>query len=75
MSRYSRGAALEREIVNLLRAHGYETIRGAGSKGKMAGLCEHCGGPMKIDVTASKTTDRSERTVFLVFAQMKLTTD
>jgi Holliday junction resolvase len=65
---------LEREIINILRKHGYETIRGAGSKGKLAGLCEACGGAMKIDVTASKVTNKLERTVFMVFAQMKLHT-
>jgi Holliday junction resolvase len=64
MSRYATGAALEREIIALFRAAGWEHIRGAGSKGEALGC--------KADMIFSRFTDSTKRTAYLVIAQAKL---
>ena len=65
MSAYSDGARLEREIRKLFEDAGWQVVRSAGSKGKLAG--------MDCDLVASKTTDSIKREVGLVVMQAKRT--
>lgn len=61
MSNYRAGTTFEREIINLLKQHGFSVIRGAGSKGEVAEFG-------KSDFIASKITDQKEYTLgFAVF--------
>jgi Holliday junction resolvase len=68
VSSASRGRALEHEIRELLRGAGYSVIRGAGSKGEL----DLDGGPVKVDLVATKITGQLEREIFIVGLQCKL---
>lgn len=65
MSAYSDGARLEREIRKLFEAAGWDVVRGAGSKGKLAGY--------DCDLIASKRTDGMLRECGMVLMQTKRT--
>lgn len=65
MANYRAGQALEHEIIALFQGAGFECVRGAGSKGKFAG--------MDVDIIATKTTDRLKREVAVVLMQAKRT--
>ena len=65
MTRYRSGADFERELVSLLRDHGFDAVRSAGSKGKLAG--------MDCDLVATKFTDRTKYEFALLIAQCKRT--
>lgn len=63
MSRYHAGRRLEYEIKALFEADGWQSIRGAGSKGEIDGY--------KVDLVFSKRSAQHESVVYLVLAQMK----
>lgn len=63
MTAYARGAAFERELINLLEANGFSCMRGAGSKGKIFGE--------KTDIVATKGTPFSEKTAHIIIIQCK----
>lgn len=55
MNRAHKGRRFEHEIINILKAHGFSVIRGAGSKGEWRG--------QKVDFVFSKETDHTTYTV------------
>ena len=63
MTKYARGAAFERELINLLEANGYSCMRGAGSKGKIFGE--------KTDIVATKGSPFTEKTAHILVIQCK----
>lgn len=65
MSNVRAGHDFEREICDLLRRHGYDVVRGAGSKGKLAG--------MDLDIIASKSTPFNKYELGIVLIQAKRT--
>lgn len=65
MSNYASGARFEREVINLLRDAGFDVTRGAGSKGKLAGL--------DCDFVASKSTDKTRYEIGFAVFQAKRT--
>jgi Holliday junction resolvase len=64
MSHYSRGVAVEREIISLFKQAGWDVVRGAGSKGRALGI--------DADFVCTKQTLETERTCYLVVGQVKL---
>ena len=67
MSTAKKGRAFEHEVRELFRAAGYCVIRGAGSKGELAGAG-------KVDLVATRLTAQTEYKVFLtvIGAQCKV---
>ena len=57
------GIEFEREIAKLFRDHGFEVIRGAASKGKLAG--------MDVDLVISKVTPTNKYEIGVALMQMK----
>ena len=64
MSTATKGRALEHYVRTLLRNDGWDVIRGAGSKGEVAGF--------KADLVATKWTDQTKRELYLVCIQAKV---
>ncbi len=65
MSNVSRGHDLEREISQIFRDAGWECVRAAGSKGKLAGI--------DCDLVASKINRTDKREVAILVLQAKRT--
>lgn len=63
MSRYHAGRNLEYEVKALFEANGWQSIRGAGSKGSVDGF--------KTDLVFSKRSSQNESCVYLVLMQAK----
>lgn len=63
MSNARAGADFEREVAKALRAMGFDVVRGAASKGKLAG--------MDIDLVASKQTGLNKYEMGVAIFQMK----
>jgi Holliday junction resolvase len=63
MSNYRAGRNLEYHVKALFEADGWQSIRGAGSKGEIDGY--------KVDLVFSKRSSQHESIVYLVLAQMK----
>jgi len=59
------GSGLEHEARNMCQAAGYDVMRGAGSKGRVAGF--------DCDLVATKYTDKNKRTLYMVLFQCKRT--
>ena len=57
------GIEFEREIAKLFRDNGYEVIRGAASKGKLAG--------MDVDLVVSKISPSNKYEIGVALMQMK----
>jgi len=64
MNTAQKGAALEREIRQLLQGAGWSVIRGAASKGEFLNW--------KADLVASKATDHTQREVWIAVLQCKV---
>ena len=64
MNTAAKGARLEREIIDLLQKDGWQTMRGASSKGDVADF--------KTDILASKWTNSSKKTLWLALIQCKV---
>lgn len=65
MSNYRSGADFERDVINLFREAGFDCVRSAGSKGKLAGY--------DCDLIASKNTGQTKYEIGLVLMQCKRT--
>lgn len=65
MSNYRSGADFERLIGRLLKEAGFDVVRGAASKGKLAGL--------DVDLVATKETDHTKYEIGVALFQMKRT--
>ena len=65
MSNYRGGADFEREIARLFKSAGFDVIRAAGSKGKLAGF--------DGDLIASKQTGQTKYECGVAIFQMKRT--
>lgn len=65
MTNYRAGADFEREIVRLLKDHGFDVVRAAGSKGKLAGY--------DADLIASRITPGTKYEIGIVLIQAKRT--
>lgn len=63
MSNYSKGRALEYEIMKIFRDVGWDVIRGSSSKGDVFG--------MKIDLIASREKTKYKDTAYIVLIQAK----
>lgn len=63
MSNYRQGADFEREIGHIFTAAGFDVVRCAGSKGKLAGF--------DSDLIATKITDKNKFEVGIVIMQAK----
>ena len=63
MAKYHAGRSLEYEIKDMFTAKGWDSIRGAGSKGSVDGF--------KTDLVFSKRSAQNERVVYLVLMQAK----
>lgn len=63
MSNVSRGTAVEREVINIFRAAGWDCVRSAASKGKLAGI--------DCDMVASRITRTDKREVAILVMQAK----
>ncbi len=63
MAKYHAGRSLEYEIKDMFTAKGWDSIRGAGSKGSVDGF--------KTDLVFSKRSAHNERVVYLVLMQAK----
>lgn len=63
MNRARSGHDFEREIARVFRDAGFEVIRGAASKGRLAG--------MDVDLIASKETHSNTYEVGVALMQMK----
>ena len=63
MAKYHAGRGLEYEIKALFTAAGWDSIRGAGSKGSVDGF--------KTDLVFSKRSAHNERLIYLVLMQAK----
>ena len=63
-SKYQRGRNLEWEVRKLFTDAGWDVLRGAGSKGEVAGF--------KTDLIASKTSPHNEKKIYIVLMQAKL---
>ncbi len=59
------GIAFEQEVARVLRDNGFDVVRAAASKGKLAG--------MDVDVVATKNTGRTKYEIGIVLMQMKRT--
>lgn len=60
---YQRGVQLERELIKLFQENGWESIRGAGSKGKVIGF--------NTDLVFSKTGRTNTDEIHIVLLQAK----
>jgi len=60
---YARGVQLERELVKIFQENGWDSIRGAGSKGKVIGF--------DTDLVFSKTGRTNTDEIHLVLLQAK----
>lgn len=56
MSRYSQGAAVERQVADDLGAHGYDVIRSAASKGAADLVAVHDGELLFVQVKKNEKT-------------------
>lgn len=63
MTNYSRGVDLERELIKIFKENGWDSVRGAGSKGKVIGF--------DIDLIFSKKRIKNEDEVHIVLLQAK----
>ena len=63
-SKYHRGRNLEWEVRKLFEDAGWDVLRGAGSKGEVAGF--------PTDLIASKSSPRNDKTIYIVLMQAKL---
>ncbi len=61
----NRGIAFERELAKLFRDAGFDVVRGAASKGRLAG--------MDMDLVVSKATDKTRYEVGVALLQCKRT--
>lgn len=64
MTATSKGVTFERELRQLLEAHGYSVIRGAGSKGKVFGF--------PADLVATKDTGQNTKSAHMIIIQCKV---
>ena len=73
MTTASAGAKFERDVINTLKAGGYDCVRGAASKGTLALFIDENGKTIraKADLIATKVTSRSKGTCFMVLGQCK----
>ena len=63
MSNYSKGVTFEREVAKLFRDNGFDVLRAASSKGKLAGF--------DCDVIVSKETKKNKFEIGVALMQMK----